>query len=57
MISKEELEKFKAIYRKKFGKDISDEEALRQAVSLITLVKAVYKPIERGGPEEIGRKK
>ena len=45
MISKECLEEYKAIYRKKFNKEISDEKALRQAISLFTLVKAVYKPI------------
>lgn len=45
MISKELLEKYKAIYRKKTGKDISDQDASEQAIKLLTLVKAVYKPM------------
>lgn len=47
IISQETLEKYKAIYRKQTGKDISDQEALRQATKLITLVKAIYKPITK----------
>lgn len=50
--SKETLEKYKTIYRKKFGKDISDQEALEQATKLITLVKAIYKPMTK---EEFGQ--
>jgi len=45
MISKEHLEKYKALYRKKFGKDISDQEALDGATKLFNLVKAIYKPM------------
>ena len=41
------LEKYKTIYRKKFGKDISDDGALTQATKLVTLIKAVYKPMTK----------
>lgn len=46
-ISKEALEKFKEIYRKEYGKDISDEEALKQATSLLRLMKIIYRPIPK----------
>ncbi len=44
MISKEQLEKYKDIYRKRFGEDISDKEALDQAIKLLTLVRAICEP-------------
>lgn len=45
-ISKEALKEYKAIYKKEFGKDISDDKALEQATNLLNLVKAVSKPIK-----------
>ena len=45
MILKEQLEEFKKIYKKRFKKDITDEEALRQATSLLRMVELVYKPM------------
>ena len=47
MISKEALEEFKAIWKKEFGKDISDAHALEQATNLLTLMKVVYSPIKK----------
>jgi len=47
MISQEELEKFKAIYKKRFGIDLPDQDALEKATKLFTLVKAVYKPMTK----------
>ena len=47
MISKEALDEFKMIWKKEFGTDISDEEALKRATNLLNLFKAVYKPIKK----------
>ncbi|MFA5172927.1 MAG: hypothetical protein WC435_00785 [Candidatus Paceibacterota bacterium] len=47
MISKKELEKYKAIYRKHYSKEISDQEALEQGIKLIRLIELVYKPITK----------
>ena len=46
-ISKEYLDKYKQIYKKKFHKDISDQEALEQATKLLCLVKAIYRPMTK----------
>ncbi|MCK9439518.1 hypothetical protein M0Q39_05670 [Patescibacteria group bacterium] len=43
MISKEQLDKFKLIYKKEFNKEISDQEALEQATKLLNLMEIVYK--------------
>ena len=47
MTNEELVKRYKAIYKKKTGMDLSDEEAFSQAMSLITLVNAVYKPIKK----------
>jgi hypothetical protein len=43
MVTKEQLDKFKAIYRKVYGHDISDAEALGQATQLLNLMAIVYR--------------
>ena len=45
MISKKQLEKFKDIYKRNFDKNISDQEALKQATKLLRLVEIIYKPM------------
>ena len=45
MISKDALEKFKALYKNRFNIDLTDQEALDKGTRLIRLVKAVYKPM------------
>ena len=47
MISKESLEEFKKIYRKQFGKDIFDQDALESATKLLNLLRVVYKPMTK----------
>ena len=47
MISKEALEEFKKIWREEQGAEISDEEAMEEAVSLLTMFNAIYRPIKK----------
>ena len=56
MVSKEALEEYKRIYKDQFGKDISDEKALDQAIKLLTLVDMVYRPIKKDWLEEFEEK-
>ena len=44
-ISAEQLEKFRAIYKKKFGTEITLQHALEEALPLLTLMKSVYLPM------------
>lgn len=46
MITNEQLEKYKQIYKKQHGKDISDQEAMEQATKLLRLLQLVYKPMK-----------
>ena len=46
-ITEKDVAKFKELYKKETGKDISDEEALECATSLVEMIKLVYKPIKK----------
>jgi len=40
-----QLNDFIKLYKKEFGENISRAEALAQAISLVSLVKLIYKPM------------
>ena len=46
-ISEQRLDQFRQIYRKHFGEEIGREEALKQGMQLLTLMKHVYQPIPK----------
>ena len=45
MLSDEQITKFQALYKNRFGKEISRAEAYEQGAKLIRLVELIYKPI------------
>ncbi|MGA2417963.1 MAG: hypothetical protein ABSF55_01895 [Candidatus Staskawiczbacteria bacterium] len=45
MISKEGLDKFKQIYKKRFNKDLADDVASEKAKTLLRMVETIYKPM------------
>ncbi len=45
MLSDEQITKFQALYKNRFGKEISRKEAYEQGAKLIRLVELIYKPI------------
>jgi hypothetical protein len=48
VIGKQEyINRFKSLYRKKTGKDLSDDEAVDLFEKLVVLVDAVYKPVPK----------
>lgn len=44
-LSKQAIDKFKAIYKEEFGEEISYEEARHKAERLINLLRVIYRPI------------
>ncbi len=46
-LSKEAIDEFKQIYKKEFGKDLSDYEALKMGTDLLRLFKVIYRPIAK----------
>lgn len=45
MLSDEQIRKYQEIYKNRFGKEISREEAYEQGVKLIRLIEITYKPM------------
>ena len=44
-MNQESLKEFTEIYKKEFGVELSDREALEKALSLASLFRAIYRPI------------
>lgn len=47
MLSKEALEEFKKIWKEKYGEEISDKFATKEAINLLTLFDIVYRSIKK----------
>lgn len=45
MLSTEQITQFQTLYRNRFGKKISREEALEKGAKLIRLIEIIYKPM------------
>lgn len=48
MVSAQALNEFKEIYKAEYGIDLDNQTAMDIAEKLLTLMKAVYKPIKSG---------
>lgn len=58
MLTDEQIKKFQSIYKKRFGKEISKEEALESGTKLVSLLALITKPIkEAESVENKGSKK
>lgn len=47
MLSDEQIKSYQLLYKNRFGKEISQAEALEQGVKLIRLIELVYKPMTK----------
>jgi len=47
MLTDEQVAKFQEIYKRRFGKEISKEEAYKKGIRLVRLMKYIYKPIKK----------
>lgn len=52
-LTDEELDGFRRIYKKRFGKNITREEAREQGSSLLRLMKVVYQPVTQKQVDEL----
>lgn len=57
MLPKEVAEEFKKIWREEFGEDISNEEATKHGINLLTLFNVIYRPIKKSWLEEYEKSK
>lgn len=56
-IFKEDIDKFKKIYKKKFGKNLSSQCALEKASKLLRLVEIVYKPMTQKEYDKVQKRR
>lgn len=47
MLSSKEITKFQLLYKKRFNRDISYEEAMEKGIKLVHLMKIIYKPMSK----------
>ncbi|MDD5688938.1 MAG: hypothetical protein PHQ76_01505 [Caldisericia bacterium] len=45
MLSEKQIKTFQMLYKNRFGKEISQEEAYEKGAKLIRLVELIYKPM------------
>jgi hypothetical protein len=45
MLSDEQITKYQTLYKNRYGKEISREEAYEQGVKLIRLIELIYRPM------------
>ncbi len=45
-MTRSQVEKFQEIYKKEFGKELSYEDALENALKLVAMIRMIYKPIK-----------
>lgn len=44
-LSKKAIDEYKEIYRREYGKTLTDQEAYEQASNLLRLFKVIYRPL------------
>ena len=57
MISKEGLDQFKQIYKKRFNKDLANGVASEKATTLLRMVELIYKPMTLGEYEALQKRR
>jgi len=55
--SKEAVEEFKEIYEKRFGEELSDQDALEKASKLLRLMEIIYKPMTQKEYDEVQKRR
>lgn len=57
MLSDEQVSKFQTIYKNRFGREISREEAYEKGVKLIRLIELIYKPMTEAEYQQLQKRR
>lgn len=57
MLTDDQIKKFQALYKKRFGKEISKEVALEQGVKLVRLMEIIHRPMTKEEYETIQKRR
>jgi len=55
MLSKETIQEFKEIYKRKEGKELSNKEAFELATNLLLVFDAIYHPVSKKDVGELNK--
>ncbi len=57
MLSDEQITKYQTLYKNRFDREISREEAYEQGISLIRLVELIYKPMTENEYKQLQKRR
>lgn len=57
MLTNDQIEKFQSLYRNRFGREISREEAYEQGAKLLRLVEIIYKPMTEAEYQQLQKRR
>lgn len=57
MLSDEQITKYRALYKNRFGKEISREEAYEKGAKLIRLVELIYNPMTENEYKQLQKRR
>lgn len=57
MLNDDQIKTFQALYEKRFGKEISKEDALEQGVKLVRLIEIIHRPMTKEEHEIIRKRR
>jgi hypothetical protein len=57
MLSDEQIRKFQILYKNRFGKEISREEAYEKGAKLTRLVELIYKPMTEDEYKQVQKRR
>jgi len=57
MLSNEQVEKFQLLWKNRFGKEISREEAYEKGAKLVRLIELIYKPMTENEYKQLQRRR
>ena len=57
MLSEDQISTYRLLYKNRFGKDISPEEAEEQGTKLIRLLELIYKPMSEAEYQQIQKRR
>ena len=57
MLSNKQIAKFQTLYKKRFSKEISREEAYEKGVKLIRLIELIYKPMTENEYKQLQKRR
>ena len=57
MFSNEQIAKFQTLYKNRFGKEITREEAYEKGIKLVQLMKLIHKPMTEEEYQELSERR